>query len=367
MEALKENPMKKNSLNKSKLRHTALDGLFRYADLLNFGDVHVKFDHETGLKAIIAIHNLKRGPAIGGARLIHYASADAALEDALRLGYMMSFKAAISNLKHGGAKAVLIKPRVIKDRKAYLTKFAEFVHELGGRYITAVDSGTSQEDMDIIQQHTPYVCCTTASGVGGDPSPQTAYGVLRGIEAAVKFKHGRDDVKDMHVTIQGVGHVGYYLAKDLHERGARMTVCDINQKNVQRCVDEFGAKVVSPEAIYDVEADIFAPCALGAVLNLHTIKRLHTPIVAGSANNQLAHQHHGALLGERGILYAPDFVINAGGLIYVAAAYDHANLEKAREQVGDIYHTVLDIFVRAEKEKLAPNEVAENIALERLR
>ena len=350
----------------SKRSHTALDGLFRYADFLNYGQVHIKFDHKTGLKAIVAVHNLKRGPAIGGCRLIQYPTTDAALEDAIRLGYMMSFKAAISNLNHGGAKAVIIKPKVIKDRKAFLEVFADFVNELGGRYITAVDSGTSPEDMDIIQQRTPYVTCTTASGVGGDPSPQTAFGVRRGIEASVKFKMNRDNLDGVHVAIQGAGHVGYHLAKELHAHGARLTMCDFNQNNLQRCVDEFGVTVCSPDAIYDVKADVFAPCALGAILNLHTIKRLQVAIVAGSANNQLAHQHHGALLKERGILYAPDFLINAGGLIYVAAAYDHANPEKARAQVGEIYSNTLDLFIRAEHENRATNEVAEKIAQERL-
>ncbi len=355
-----------SSLLKQKKPHTALDGLFRYADLLNYGQVHVKFDHKTGLKAIIAVHNLKRGPAIGGCRLIHYPTTDAAFEDALRLGYMMSFKAAISNLKHGGAKAVLIKPKVIKDRKAYLEAFADFVHELGGRYITAVDSGTSPEDMDIIEKRTPYVTCTTSSGVSGDPSPETAFGVRRGIEASVKFKLDRDNLADIHVAIQGAGHVGYYLAKELHALGARLTMCDVNQQALQRCVEEFGVATCTPDAIYDMKADVFAPCALGAVLNLHTIKRLQVPIIAGSANNQLAHQHHGVLLHERGILYAPDFLINAGGLIYVAAVYDHANLAMAKEQVGKIYESTMDIFIRAQDENLATNEIAERIAIERL-
>ncbi len=366
LEPTKDTLMDPSRISKNSKNHTALDGLFRYADFLNYGQVHIKFDHATGLKAIIAVHNLTRGPAIGGCRLVNYPTTDAALEDVLRLGYMMSFKAAISNLNHGGAKAVLIKPKVIKDRKAYFEAFADFVNELGGRYITAVDSGTSPEDMDIIQKRTPYVTCTTSSGVGGDPSPQTALGVRRGIEAAIKFKLDRDNLTGTHVAIQGAGHVGYYLAKELHERGARLTMCDFNLKSLQRCVDEFGVTVCSPDAIYDIEADVFAPCALGAVLNLHTIKRLRVPIVAGSANNQLAHQHHGVLLHERGILYAPDFLINAGGLIYVAAAYDHANIALATKQVEDIYNSTLDLFVRAARENRATNEIAEKIALERL-
>lgn len=347
--------------------HTSLDGLFRYADLLNFGEVHIKFDRATGLKAIVAIHNLKRGPAIGGCRFIHYPSTDDALEDVLRLAYMMSYKAAISNLNHGGGKAVLIKPKVIKDHRAYFEAFGDFINSLGGRYVTAVDSGTSAVEMDIIETRTPFVTCTSTSGVSGDPSPQTALGVRRGIEAAVKFKLGRNDLDGVRVAIQGAGHVGYFLGKELKERGARITVCDINQQTLERFVNEIGAEVCAPDRIYDVEADVFAPCALGAVLNIRTIKRLCVPIVAGSANNQLAHYQHGALLHERGILYAPDFVINAGGLIYVAAVYDHGSLAQAEKQVGDIYHTLMLIFERSINENCMTNEIAEKIALERLR
>jgi leucine dehydrogenase len=347
--------------------HTALDRLFRYAEFLNYGEVHIKFDHVTGLKAIIAIHNLNRGPAIGGCRLVHYATTDDALEDALRLAYMMSLKAAVSHLPHGGAKAVLIKPHEIKDRKAYLESFAKFVHELGGRYVTAVDSGTSIADMNIIAAHTPYVTCVTAPGDSGDPSPHTALGVRRGIEAAVKVKLGKDHLEGIHVAIQGVGHVGYELAKELNALGARLTICDINQQMLDRCVSEFNATICSSEEIYEVAADVFAPCALGAVLNLNTIKRLRTPIVAGSANNQLAHQHYSVLLHEHGILYAPDFVINAGGLIYAAAMYDHADPIRARDQVSNIYDTLLEIFERAKVANRGTHEIAEAIAFERLR
>ncbi len=345
---------------------TALDGLFRYADLLHFGEVHVKFDPVTGLKAIIAIHNLKRGSAIGGCRLIHYPTTDGALEDALRLAYMMSFKAAISNLPHGGAKAVLIKPKEIKDRKAYFEVFGDFINELGGRYVTAMDSGTNAEDMDVIETRTPYVTCTSISKNSGDPSPQTALGVRRSIEAAVKFKTGRASLEGIHVAIQGAGHVGYFLAKELYQCGAQLTVCDVNEMALQRCIDEFGAESCSPDTIYDVSADVFSPCALGAVLNLQNIKRLKVSIVAGSANNQLAHHHHGALLLERDILYAPDFVANAGGLIYVAAVYDHAELTRAKAQVEGIYDTLMDIFIQAKRDNCPTNDIAEKIAAERL-
>lgn len=349
------------------VHYTVCDSLMRYAEFLGYGDIHTKIDEKTGLKAIVAIHNLKRGPAIGGARMVTYQTMDKAFEDAMRLGYMMSYKAAITNLPHGGAKAVLIKPKVIKDREAYFEKFGEFVNELGGRYITAVDSGTSPLEMDIIARRTPYVTCTTKLGGDSDPSPLTALGVRRAIEAAVKFKLNKNSLDGIHVAIQGAGHVGYYLAKELHERGAKITIADINIKALQRCVDEFNAIICHPEEIYSVAADVFAPCALGAVLNLDTIKRLNCKIVAGSANNQLAHHHYGALLHERGILYAPDFLINSGGLIHVAVLYDHGDMVKSLEQINNIYNTVYDIFERSAHENCATNEIAEKIARDRLK
>src|SRR3990167_4830109 len=197
------------------VHYTICDSLMRYAEFLGFGDLHTKIDEATGLKAIVAIHNLKLGPAIGGCRMIAYQTIDRAYEDAIRLAHMMSFKAAINNLPHGGAKAVLIKPKVIKDHDAYFEKFGEFINELGGRYVTAVDSGTSPGDMDIISRRTPYVTCTTKSGGSSDPSPLTALGVRRSIEAAVKFKLNKDSLENIHVAIQGAGHVGYYLMKEL--------------------------------------------------------------------------------------------------------------------------------------------------------
>lgn len=349
------------------VRFTIADSLMRYAEFLGYGDVHTKIDEKTGLKAIIAVNNLKRGPAIGGCRFSTYQSMGTAMEDVLRLGYMMSYKAAINNLPHGGAKAVIIKPKVIKDYDALFEKFGEFVHELGGRYITAMDSGTSQKEMDLIARRTPYVTCTSDTGVDSDPSPLTALGVRRAIEAAVKFKLNKDSLDGIHVSIQGAGHVGYYLAKELHALGARLTMTDINEISLQRCVDEFGVSKCLPHEIYSLKADVFAPCALGAVLNLRTIKELQTSIVAGSANNQLSHSHYGTLMHERGILYAPDFLINAGGLIHVAVMYDHGNLNKSLEQINNIYQTVYDIYERSMRENLATNQIAEKIARDRLK
>jgi leucine dehydrogenase len=367
VDAVSDRPSNPKRVAHPHVRYTVADSLMRYAEFLGYGDIHTKIDEKTGLKAIVAIHNLKRGPAIGGCRMVTYQTIDKAMEDALRLGYMMSYKAAINNLPHGGAKAVIIKPKVIKDREALFEKFGEFVNELGGRYITAVDSGTSPAEMDIIARRTPYVTCTSKSGADSDPSPLTAIGVRRAIEAAVKFKLGRDSLEGVHIAIQGAGHVGYCLAKEVHALGATITISDINLKSIQRCVDEFGAKVCHPDEIYGIEADVFAPCALGAVLNLNTIKQLKAAIVAGSANNQLSHSHYGALMHERGILYAPDFLINAGGLIHVAVLYDHGDLNKSMEQINNIYHTVYDIYERSAHENRATNEIAEKIARDRLR
>lgn len=367
VDSMSDRPSNSKRFAHPHVRYTVADSLMRYAEFLGYGDIHTKIDEKSGLKAIVAIHNLKRGPAIGGCRMVSYQTIDKAMEDALRLGYMMSYKAAINNLPHGGAKAVIIKPKVIKNREALFEKFGEFVEELGGRYITAVDSGTSPAEMDIIARRTSYVTCTTASGGDSDPSPLTALGVRRAIEAAVKFKLGRDNLEGIHVAIQGAGHVGYYLAQELHAMGAKLTMCDINQTALQRCIDEFGAATCSIDEIYTIEADVFAPCALGAVLNMHTIKNLKAGIVAGSANNQLSHSHYGSLMHERGILYAPDFLINAGGLIHVAVIYDHGDLKKSLAQINSIYDTVYDIYERSKKENIATNQIAERIARERLR
>lgn len=349
------------------VHYTVVDSLTRYAETLGYGDIHIKLDEETGLKAIIAINNLKRGPAIGGCRLAVYPTIDKALEDALRLGYMMSYKAAITNLPHGGAKAVLIQPKVMKNREAYFEKFGEFVNDLGGRYITAVDSGTSTLDMDNIAKKTRFVTCTSQAGVSSDPSPFTALGVRRGIEAAVNFKLQKSSLDGVRIAIQGAGHVGYYLAKELREQNAQVIMTDVNSQALQRCVDALGVDTCHPEDIFGLEVDVFAPCALGAILNRDTIHRLKVKIVAGSANNQLAHHHYGALLQERGILYAPDFLINSGGLIQVAVTYSQGSMQDILNRIDDIYHTCYEIFERAEKENRPTNEIAEQIAKERLK
>ncbi len=338
--------------------------LFQEASALGFGDIHIKIDPDCGLHAIIAIHSTRLGPALGGCRCIPYASTEAALLDAMRLARGMTYKAAISGLSQGGGKAVLMRPPEIGEREAYFESFGRFVDSLGGRYITAVDSGTSPADMDIIARRTRHVACTSSHHAGsGDPSPHTALGVRRGIEAAVRFALGRDSLEGVHVAMQGVGHVGYPLARELRAHGARLTVCDVDRLAVERCVDEFGAAAATTEGIYELACDVFAPCALGAVINDQTLPRLAARIVAGAANNQLAELRHGDRLHERGILYAPDYVINAGGILQIALREESA----LRAKLFAIYDTLTEIFRRSAREDTPPQRVADRMVEDMLR
>ncbi|WP_347251478.1 amino acid dehydrogenase [Legionella sp.] len=343
---------------------TVQDDFLDYALVHGFGDLHFKVDPETGMKAIIAIHSTKLGPALGGCRFIEYPNTTSAIYDAMRLARGMSYKAASVNLPLGGGKAVVIKPNKPFDREAYLHAFGKFVNELNGRYITALDSGTQLSDMDIIAQHTPYVA--SLSSHNGDPSPSTAKGVLRGIQAAVEFKLGKNKLEGLHIALQGLGHVGYLLASHLHELGAKLTVADINPALVERAVKEFGAEAVSTESIHKVSCDVFAPCALGAIINDRTIGQLQTPIIAGAANNQLAHTYHGQLLHEKGILYAADYVINAGGLIYAASKYLHTPEQLVNHQIDGIHTSLLAIFSRSMRENRPASEIADTLAQEKL-
>ena len=335
--------------------------LFQTAEDMQFGDIHIKTDPDTGLRAVIAIHNVNLGPALGGCRCVPYASTEEAILDAMRLAKGMSYKAAISGISQGGGKSVLIKPKEIKNRERYFESFGEFVDVLGGRYITAVDSGTSVSDMDIIARKTKHVVSTSSEmGGKGDPSSHTAHGVLRGLQAAVAFKLNRDDLKGVHVAIQGAGNVGYHLAKELSELGARLTISDSKPDAAKRFAKEFDAIVVDKENIFDVECDVFAPCARGGILNESTVSRLKTSIVAGAANNQLADDSVAQQLHHREIIYAPDYVINAGGLIHVSLDDEKLILEK----VNDIYDALFNIFKRSAEDNLASSVVADCIAKE---
>lgn len=340
------------------------EDFLEYALNRGFGELHFKLDKKTGMKAIIAIHNTKLGPALGGCRFIPYANTQSALFDAMRLARGMSFKAALANLPLGGGKSVIIQPQTDYDREAYLHAFGKFVNDLGGRYITALDSGTHLSDMDIIAQHTTHVA--SLSSYNGDPSPYTAKGVLRGIEAAVSFQLGKEKLEGLHIAIQGLGHVGYLLANYLHEAGAKLTVADINPEQVSQAQKNFGAHVVATEDIHKVSCDVLSPCALGAIINDITINELQTTIIAGAANNQLAHTYHGQKLHDKGILYATDYVINSGGLIFAASKYLKSAEELVDERINGIKTTLLEIFTRAKDENRPVSEIADKMALEKL-
>ena len=314
------------------------------------------------MKAIIAIHNTKLGPALGGCRFIEYPDTATAVEDAMRLARGMSYKSALANLPLGGGKSVIIKPSHPIDREAYMHRFGQFVNDLGGRYVTALDSGTQLSDMDIMFQHTPHVA--SLSSYNGDPSPSTATGVFRGIQAAVLFKTGKDNLEGLHIAIQGLGHVGYMLARLLHESGARLTVADINPVIVERAVKEYGATAVSTDDIHKVACDVFSPCALGAIINDTSLNQLQTGIIAGAANNQLAHTYHGQKLHDKGILYAPDYVINAGGVIFAASKYLNTSDAIVSSQIDRIRTTLLDIFTRSKQDNRPTSEIADTMAQE---
>lgn len=343
-------------------------GVFDHMSHYDYGEVHLKRDAATGLMAIVAIHDSRLGPALGGCRFIHYDTEEDALVDALRLARGMTYKAAITDIAHGGGKSVIIKPRQEFDRAALFRAFGGFLEDLGGHYITAEDSGTGLEDMEIVRSVTKNVTgVKPESGGSGDPSPFTALGVRRGIEACVKFVMGRSDMDNLAVSVQGVGHVGYHLCKELHAMGANLTVADIDPLKSERANREFGAEVVELDDIYSVECDVFAPCALGSALNDETIPRLKCRIVAGAANNQLAEPRHGEDLMQRGICYAPDYAINAGGLVNVAQEVIGYDADKSRTKTMKIYDTIYEIVERADTAMAPTSRIADTIAEERLR
>jgi leucine dehydrogenase len=333
----------------------------------DFGELHLRLDKATQLRAIVAIHDSRLGPALGGCRFIDYDTDEAALVDALRLARGMTYKAALAGLAHGGGKSVIIRPRHRFDRVALFRSFGRFIEDLRGHYITAEDSGTSLEDMEIVHTQTKHVTGIDPShGGSGDPSPFTALGVRRGIEACVKFKLGKDKLDGIHIAVQGVGHVGYQLCKELHAAGAKLTVADVDKLKSERAKREFGAAVVDIGKVAEVDCDVFAPCALGSGLNDDTIPHLRATIVAGAANNQLAEPRHGDDLHARGILYAPDYAINAGGLVNVAQEVKGYDAKLAREKTLKIYDTIYDICERSKRLAAPTYKVADIIVEEKL-
>jgi leucine dehydrogenase len=325
-------------------------------------------DEESGLDSIIAIHDTTLGPALGGTRMWPYRSADEALTDVLRLSEGMTYKAAVADLELGGGKAVIIGDSKRDKTPALLRAHGRFVDTLGGRYITAEDVGIGVEDMEYVYEETKYVTGIRSTPHGsGDPSPVTAYGVYNGIKASARKKLGSDELKGIRVAVQGAGHVGYHLCENLASEGAVLTICDIDDDRVRKVVDDFGATPVESDAIYDVECDVFAPCALGAIVNDGTLRRLRCSIVAGAANNQLEEDRHGDALDAKGILYAPDYVINAGGLINVYGELVGYGLETAKEKARGIYGTLLSIYDIAEEEAIPTYRAADRLARERIR
>jgi leucine dehydrogenase len=333
-----------------------------------FEQVVYNHDPASGLRAIIAIHSTALGPALGGTRFYPYASEEDALADVLRLARGMSYKAAAAGLDLGGGKAVIIgDPKRIKS-ETLLRAYGRFVESLGGRFVTAEDVGTYTWDMDVVARETRFVTgLSEANGGAGDPSVMTALGVLKGMQAVAEELWKRHRLDGLHVAVQGVGKVGYQLCRMLHEAGARLTVADVDVDQVARAVNQFGADTAEPGKVHAIGCDIFAPCALGSVVNDDTLPELSCAAIAGSANNVLARPEHGYTLRELGILYAPDYVVNSGGLIQVADELRGHSADRARARVEEIFGMLRTIFHRAKQEGIPTSEAADRTAEERMR
>lgn len=317
-----------------------------------------------GYKGIIAIHDTTLGPALGGTRFWQYDNETAAVVDALRLSRGMTYKAAITGLNLGGGKSVIIGDNRVRDREMIFRAHGRAVESLGGRYITAEDVGVSVEDMEYVRMETEH--CAGLLGRSGDPSPVTAFGVYQGIRASAHHRYGDASLSGKRISVQGLGHVGHHLCRMLAEDGANLTVTDIRPERTQEVAKEFDAASVEPDQIYAAEADIFAPCALGAIVNDATLEALSVDIIAGSANNQLAEARHGGVLREREVLYAPDYVINAGGLVNVYGEIHDWTPEQSRRKAGEIFGTLLRIFELAEEAGVPTNEAADKLAQQRV-
>lgn len=320
----------------------------------------------SGLRAIIAVHNTHRGAALGGCRMWPYADEEEALRDALRLSRGMTYKSALANLHLGGGKAVVIgDPRRDKTRELLLA-LGDCIEKLSGTYITAEDSGTSVADMEVIGERTRY-----ASGVvkgaehGGDPSPSTAYGTFIGLLTAVKHRLHTESLRGLRIAVQGLGNVGFHLARHLRDAGAELYVADIHAEQVERAVAELGATAVAPDTIHALDVDVFSPCAMGGVINDQTVGEIHASVIAGAANNQLATPDHGVRLHKRDILYVPDYVLNAGGIIDIAYQHDGGGLSAARKHIEGIAGTLEEVFARSSLENRATSKVADELAEER--
>jgi len=340
-----------------------------FETLDTFGHEQVVFCHnkDAGLKAIIAIHNTVLGPALGGTRMWPYESEEDALKDVLRLSRGMTYKNAVAGLNIGGGKAVIIGDPARDKSEALFRAFGQFVDSLGGRYITAEDVGIDVNDMEFVYRETQFVTGVhQIHGGSGDPSPFTAYGALQGLMATLQKKFGDEDVGKYSYAVQGLGHVGMEYVKLLKERGAKIFVTDIHKDRVERAVAEFGAEAVAPDAIYDVDADVYSPCALGGTVNEKTLPRFKFKVICGSANNQLQDDAIGDEVARRGILYAPDYAVNAGGVMNVALELDGYNRERAMRMMRTIYHNLARIYEIADRDGIPTYRAADRLAEERI-
>lgn len=324
-------------------------------------------DKESGLKAIIAIHNTTLGPALGGTRMWNYASESDALVDVLRLSRGMTYKAAAAGLNLGGGKAVIIGNSKTDKTEQLFRSFGAFVNSLNGRYITAEDVGTTVKDMEYVYNETPWVTgIPKEMGGSGDPSPYTAHGVLMGIKAAVNYKFKTDSLKGLTIAVQGLGNVGSHLVNYLHGEGARLKVTDIDQDRTRKIADQYNAEIVKPDQIIGTDCDVFAPCALGAVINDSSIGQLKAKVIAGGANNVLAEEKHAAMLEQLGILYAPDYVVNSGGLMNVFVELEGYSPDRAFEKTRVVYDSCMKVFEIATRDKITTAQAADRMAEERI-
>jgi leucine dehydrogenase len=353
-------------INSSKIKK--VDPVFGQLSFDNHEQVVFCNDKDTGLKAIIGIHNTVLGPALGGTRMWQYANEWEALNDVLRLSRGMTFKAAITGLNLGGGKAVIIGDAKTQKTPELMKRFGEFIHSLSGKYITAEDVGMETADMDLVREVTPYVTgISEDKGGAGNPSPITAYGVFMGMKAAAHYKFGSDILEDKKILVQGIGHVGESLVENLVNEGANVIINDINEERLQEVSHKYGVSVYRGNDIYSEEIDIYSPCALGATVNDETVYKIKAQVIAGAANNQLANEEkHGHILQERGIVYAPDFLINAGGIINVYAELEGYDKQEIVRKTENIYNTTLEILENANANGITTNHAALNIAKSRI-
>lgn len=342
--------------------------IFEYPDFDGHEQVLFCTDAESGLQAIIAIHSTRLGPAAGGCRMYPYDSTQTALADVLRLSRGMSYKNALAGLPLGGGKSVILADPTRPDKKAVLRAFSKHVQLLSGRYWTAIDMGVGPADADVLAENCDFVFARASQyETGFSPSSFTALGGFTGIRAAVSHVWGKDDLAGVRVAIQGLGATGADLARQLHEAGARLIVSDIREEATRSCVERYGAQAVSVEQIHTQDVDVFAPCAMGAILNDRTIPEIAAKVICGVANNQLAESRHGAELRRRGIVYVPDYVVNAGGMIGAGTViFEEPSRESSMRRILGLFETIREILKAADEANRAASDMADELAMSRI-